>query len=201
MKRTITIFLATMSIAGSVFASAEIVKERAKQQRDLNNQQQGIAPAPSTPAPSAPAPGAPAQQGISPVQQSLIDRLQNDIAIIKPGASVTPGEKSHLQDDIASLNKGANKPSKTALAKLVDHLAAALAEKPLSSRDMAQLSRDINIVANSAFLTSAQTQRFVNEAQLILKNSGVSASTVQLIGNDLGNIVIELQKNKPKLFQ
>ena len=35
-------------------ASAEMVKEKAKQQRDLNNQRQGITPAPTAPVPSDP---------------------------------------------------------------------------------------------------------------------------------------------------
>ncbi|HWF17772.1 MAG TPA: hypothetical protein VG754_00810 [Verrucomicrobiae bacterium] len=202
MKRTITTILATMLIANIAMASAELVKEKAKQQRDINNQQQGIAPAPSSPAPgvSAPSPSGP-QPGISPAQQALVERLQNDLAIFKTGATVTPEQKSRIQDDLSLLMKGSYKPSKATLAKLAEHLSAALAEKPLSPTYMTRLSRDINIVVNSAFLTPAQSQRFVADAQLALKNGGVSAGTVQLIGNDLGSIINEIQKSKPKLYQ
>ena len=53
MKRLIITVLAATLFTGSAMASAELVKEKAKQQRDLNNQRQGITPAPTTPVPSS----------------------------------------------------------------------------------------------------------------------------------------------------
>lgn len=204
MKRTITTTVAALLMASVVWAGdpAQIAKERAKQQRDINNQQQGIAPAPTAPPPSAPTPTSSTPQGgLSASQQALIDRLQTDFNSIKSGSATNAGQKLHLQDDIASLDKSAYKPSKSSLAKLSEHLTAALAEKPVSYRDMGQIARDINIILNSSNLSMTQSEHFVSDAQLRLKNSGISPATVQLIVNDLGLIIVEIQRSKPKLFQ
>ena len=117
------------------------------------------------------------------------------------GMTATADQKQRVQDDIALLAKGANKPSKPALTKLSADLAVALSEKTLSQSDMTRLTRNINILVNCGRLTSARAQSFVNESQIILKNSGISSATVQLIVKDLNAIIVELQKNKPELFQ
>ncbi|HZV33132.1 MAG TPA: hypothetical protein VFB72_01040 [Verrucomicrobiae bacterium] len=204
MKRTTTTISAMMLMAFSLWAGdpAQIAKERAKQQRDINNQQQGVTPPQNSPPPSASAPSSSAPQGgISAAQQALIDRLQTDFNSIKPGSASSVGQKLHLQDDIASLDKSAYKPSKTTLAKLSEHLTAALAESPVSYRDLGQIARDINVILNSANLSMVQSEHFVSDTQLRLKNSGVSPATVQLIANDLGAVIVEIQRSKPKLFQ
>ena len=204
MKHLIAASFAAILIAiitTNAMASAEIVKQRAKEQRDLNNQQQGVVPAtPAAPAPSTPAAPAP-PQGISAAQQSLLTHVQTDFTAIKPGATVTADQKNHLVDDLALLGKGTVKPSKQALTKLASDLTAAFAEKTLPAKDMTQLVKNINIVANCGFLTAPQAQTFIAEAQTILKNAGVSAPVTQAVGTDLKAIVTEIQRSKPSLYQ
>lgn len=204
MKRVVFGFLAVVVMTGSAFASAELVKERAKQQRDLNNQQQGVAPPPppaATPHPPSFGSAPSSSQGISAAQQSLIDRLQADFTIVKLGTEATAEQKQRLQVDIATLAKGSMKPSSASLGKLAGHLAVALSEKQVSANDLAKVSRNINIVVNCGSLTPARAAIFANDTQLILKNAGVSAARAQAVGNDLTAIINEIQKAKPKLYQ
>lgn len=200
MKRFILIALASGLIAGNAAASAILVKEKAKQFRDQNNQQQGIPPQPGYPTapPGAPPSGA---QGIAPAQQQLIDKLQADLGAIKPGASVAAEQKEQLQNDCSALAKGVSRPTKPALAKLAVDLSAALSGKAVSAKEQAQLARAVNVVVNSANLSAAQVQTYVNAAQSALKTSGIAEQDVENVVADLKAIAAELQKNKPKLYQ
>jgi hypothetical protein len=200
MKRFILIALASGLIAGNAAASAILVKEKAKQLRDQNNQQQGIPPQPGYPAAPSAAPPSGAQ-GISPAQQQLIDKLQADLSAIKPGASVAAEQKERLQNDCSALAKGVSRPTKPVLAKLAADLSAALSGKSVSAKEQAQLARAVNVVVNSANLSAAQVQTYVNAAQSALKASGIAEQDAENVVADLKAIVAELQKNKPKLYQ
>jgi len=203
MKQFFVTTLAVLLFAGGAWADpAELIKQKAMAIRDNNNAQQGVtAPAPSAPA-TAPQPAAPSgPQGMSPAQQQLLDRLVSDLVFIKAGAPVIPDETDALVKDMATLTRGAVKPSKPALAKLASDLAAALAEKSIPARDMIQLVRDVNIVMNCVNLTPAKAQTFVAEAQQILKTAGVSETTFLAVATDLKSVLAEIQKSKPKLYQ
>lgn len=182
-------------------AAAEMIKQKALQQRDINNQQQGVISSTA----SAPQPGsAPAaQQGVSSAQQQLIAKVQSDLAAIRPGAEVSTSTKSQLQVDLAALSRGATKPSHTHVAKLTDDLAAALSANGSNVPDNAQLAKDLNIVMNSGSpsLSNAQTQSYVAGAQTVLKAGGVGPTQTDTVTADLKIIVAELQQNKPKLYQ
>lgn len=204
MKRFVFTSLAAIliaTIANNAMASGSevIIKNRAKDIRDQNNAQQGVAPA-APPAPGAPAAPTP-PQGISAAQQSLLEHVQTDFTAVKAGTTMTADQKNHLVDDLALLGKGSVKPSKQALTKLASDLGTAFAEKTLPAAQMSQLVKDINIVANCGILTTAKSQTFVAEAQTILKNAGVSVPVVQSVGTDLKAIVTEIQKSKPALYQ
>jgi hypothetical protein len=184
-----------------------MVKQRAKALRDVNNQQQGIAPlqpgtqpGPGTYEPTV-TPAPPPQAGINPVQQALIDHLQNDLNGIKPGIAATAQIKSNLQADIENLAKGAIKPTKAETFKLAGDLADALADQAVSAKELPALAKAINVVMNCAPLTQARTQTFATAAQNLLKSSGANDASVKAVGADLLLIINEIQKSKPKLYQ
>jgi hypothetical protein len=212
MKQFLISIPALMLMAGSLLAQdvggaqADMVKARAKQQRDINNQQQGITPAAPTTQPGPgtyQAPGSPSapKPGINPAQQALIDRLETDLHVLKPGVPATPQNKTGLQTDIESLAKGADKPSKASTAKLAADLADALADKAVTAKDLALLAKVVNVVMNCAPYSPPRMQTFVSSAQTVLKSSGASDDSVKVIGADLTRIVMEIQKAKPKLYQ
>jgi hypothetical protein len=205
MKALVPGLLAILVIAASSPLSANaqsdvIIKQRAKGIRDQNNQQQGIAPATPTPPPAASAPLVPqGPQGIAPDQQQKIDKLEADLSAIKPASTVTPEQKQQLQNDIMSLARAA-KPSKDMIAKLATDLSAILADKTISAKDLAPLAKGINIVVNSANLSSTQTQTFISAAQAPLKTGGATDDQLQTIAGSLKAIVADLQKSKSKLY-
>ena len=204
MKRSIFTCAAWLLVAGSALADpAEIIKQKALGIRDMNNQREGITPAPAAPAPAyaAPAPAPAAPSGPSATQQALIDRFQVDLTAIKSGTSATADQTVALQNDMGTLAKGANKPTKPELAKLSTDLAAALSEKTISAVEMAQLTKNINIVMNCSVISAAYAQTFASAAQAALRNSGVSDAKVDAVGADLRAVVNEIQKSKAKLYQ
>ena len=182
-------------------AAGELIKQKALQQRDINNQQQGVISSTASAPPPGSTPAAP--QGVSSAQQQLIAKVQSDLAAIKPGAEVSTSFKSQLQVDIAALSRGTTRPSHTHLVKLADDLSAALAANSCNVKDQAQLAKDLNIVMNSGSpsLSTAQTQSYVSGAQTVLKAGGVGSTETQSVTSDLKTIVAELQQNKPKLYQ
>ncbi|MDB6112112.1 MAG: hypothetical protein JWR69_3862 [Pedosphaera sp.] len=205
MKQFISCILVLCVTAGNLLAQAQIVKERAKQQRDANNQRQGIESAPPyAPPPVAPqAPGSTptAPRALNPAQQQAVDKLQADLTGIKAGSPVTPEQRLTLQSDFLTLAKGVAKPSKESLTKLANDLSTALANKNVSSVDRAVLAKTLNVVVNSGNLPVTQAQAFVTTAQNSLKASGVIEPELEPVIKNLQAIVAELQKSKPKLYQ
>jgi hypothetical protein len=203
MKALFPGVIALALMAGSLSARAQgsdiIIKQRAQGIRDANNAAQGIAPPSATPSAAMPTPAVP--QGPSAAQQQLIDKLAADLALIKPGATVSPEQKQQLQADFMALAKGMAKPSKEVTKKLADDLAAALADKNVSTAKQVDLAKDINVVVNSMRLSPTQVQVFTTSAQTLLKNASVPDATVETINADLNAIIADLQKSRPKLYQ
>src|SRR3954453_12263779 len=186
MKQFIACTLILCATVGEILAQgaqAQMIKERAKQQRDANNQRQGLPGTPAfTPLPTPPqAHPAAGARAIDPAQQQVIDKLQTDLTAIKAGAPVTPEQKQELQNDFLTLAKGATKPSKEAVTKLANDLSTALANKDVSAKDQALLAKAINVVMNNGNLSAAQAQAFVTTAQNSLKAGGVSEAEVQTV--------------------
>jgi hypothetical protein len=208
MKKFILILGVAAIAAPRCWPQAQIIQQRAEQIRDRNNQTQAElnggngqpAPPPQGPEPAATS-TPPAGQGMDPAQVRLIDRLSADLGALKPGTAATADQKTNLVNDLAALSKGPVKPSRTAMAKSVDDLAAALNEKPLTQPQLAKLARSINVVVNCSRLDAPHAQTWVAEAQTVFKSAGVSAPAITSLGNDLGLIVSDIQRNKSKLYQ
>jgi hypothetical protein len=208
MKRFLPALLIAALLTAGFRAGAQsdmIIKQRAKDIRDANNAQQGIAPpaAPAVPAaPAAPVvPAVPPVPQISAEQQKSIDQLTADLTAIKPGSPVPADQKLALEKDLTASAKGGTKPSKEAVTKLVGDLSAALSGKDIKERERGQLAKSINVLLNSGNVTTAQTQSFVTVAQTSLKSGGVGEADLKTVTDDLKAIVGEIQKNRPKLYQ
>lgn len=201
MNRALATGLVIMLAARAAFGQGAdyLIKKKAMDIRDRNNAAQGVTPA--APGPGA-APGAP-QQGMSPAQQALINKVQADLAEIKAGVTVSAEFKKKLQTDIANLAKGVTKPSKTVLTKLVDDMSAALSDKSVTAKEkeQAQLAKDLNVVVNCGNLSSAQAQTYTTAAQNALKECSVGEQPLGAVTADLKAIAKDLQDSKPKLYQ
>ena len=104
--------------------SEQIIKQKAKDLRDQNNAQQGVAPPTHSTAPpsaSAPAQAAPAQP-LTPQQQAM-SRLVKSLTAIRPESKVTPELKSELTSSLVAVAQGTPKPSSQAAIRLSEDLA------------------------------------------------------------------------------
>lgn len=207
MKTTIYVSLALMILSANAMAQADLVKQKAKQIRDNNNQQQGIA-APAAPAPAlaAPAVQVPTNTptiaaGLALAPQNLLDRFVTDAVAIKAGAAATADQKQALATDLSALIKGSTKPAQATLTKLAGDFSTALSDKALANKDLAMISKYLNYILNSAPLTAARVQPLITGAQSVLKSAGITPATVEAVGGDLNLIFTQIQQNKPKLYQ
>jgi len=181
-------------------AQADQIKRRAKELSNQNNVRQGV-PAPSQPPakpaaavpgtppaanPAAPAPVANAQQGIA--------KLQAAIAGIKAGSPVAPEQKTQFIKDIAVAVRGATKPSLPTVARFVNELTAALAEKALGTAEQARLAQDIEAVLNSAAMPVIQFDAVIADVQAILQVGAVKRAAALAIANDLRAVGQEVRR-------
>jgi hypothetical protein len=203
MKRLIPALLVLSIIQAGFTALAQsdvIIKQRARNLGNAGNAQQE---APPSGAPGAP-PAAPPAPPLSPAEQEIkrnVDKLETDLIAIKAGADVSDDQKQTLHGDLDTLARASVKPSKAALAKLTDDLAAALSATNTSPRERGQLAQAVNVVVNSSMTTPAQAESFVVVAETALRSGGVDETGVQTISDDLKAILAEVQKKKPKLYQ
>jgi len=179
-------------------AQADQIKRRAKELSNQNNVRQGVpAPSPAKPAaapgdtPAAakaatPAPVANAQQGIA--------KLQAAIAGIKAGSPIAPEQKTQFIKDIAVAVRGATKPSLPTVAKFVNELTAALAEKALGPAEQARLAQDIEAVLNSAAMPVIQFDAVIADAQAILQVGGARRAAAVAVANDLRAVGQEVRR-------
>lgn len=177
-------------------AQADQIKRRAKELSNQNNVRQGVPPpsqpataSPSTPAVAKPAtlvPVANAQQGIA--------RLQANIAAIKVGSPVAPEQKTQFMKDIAVAVRGSTKPSLPTVAKFVNELAGALAEKPLGSAAQARLAQDIEAVLNSTAVPVTQFDAIIADTQAILQVGDVKRAAAVAVANDLRAVGQEVRR-------
>jgi hypothetical protein len=204
MKRLILAFLALLIIQAAFNAPAQsdmIIKQRAKNLANANNNPDQEAPPAGVPATPPPPPPPPP---LSPAEQEIkrnLEKLEADLTAIKSGVEVAADQKQTLEADVETLARASVKPSKAALAKLTDDISAALSAGNITMHERGQLAQAVNVVVNSSMTTPDQAQSFVVVAETSLRSSGVDDAGVQTISDDLKAILAEVQKRKPKLYQ
>jgi len=173
-------------------AQADQIKRRAKELSNQNNVRQGVTP-PATPPPNTPVAAKPATPAVATAQQGTA-KLQANIAGIKAGTPATTEQKTQFMKDIAVASRGATKPSLPTVAKFINELTAALAEKPLGAPEQARLAQDIEAVLNSAAMPVMQFDAIITDAQAILQVGGAKHATAVAVANDLRAIGQEVRR-------
>jgi len=191
MKTVLSLIGATALVSGSVFAgSQEIILQRAREIRNQNNVQQGIA-APTQPAQPATAPATSASP--TPIQRSLA-KLRADLEGIKPNAPATANQKQQILLDLMAVAQGANKPSQPVAANLANSLAALFAEKPLPNKDCGRMLSDLAAVLNPARIPPAQMRAIYADIQAIFQANGMDRKEAVKIVDQVKAVGAETQK-------
>jgi len=192
MKTVLSLIGATVLVSGSVFAgSQEIILQRAREIRNQNNVQQGIA-APAQPARPATAPATSASP--TPIQRSIA-KLRADLTAIKPNAPATASQKQQIMLDLMAVAQGANRPSQPVSATLANSLAATFAEKPLPDKDCGRLMSDLAAVLNPARIQPAQMRAIYADIQAIFQANGVERKEAVKMVDQVKAVGAETQKS------
>lgn len=179
--------------------SEQIIKQRAKDLRDQNNAQQGVAPpARSTAPPSAstPAQAAPAQP-LTPQQQAM-SRLLKSLTAIRPESRLTPELKSQLTSSLIGVSQATPKPSSQAATRLSEDLAAALSQKLLTNVTRNRLAQNLNAILNPSNMQASQIADIVTDIQAILESSGIPAVDAKKAAGAAQAVAAELRKTIAK---
>jgi hypothetical protein len=192
MKTLLSLIGASALVAGSLFAQSDvIILKRAREIRNQNNVQQGVA-APTQPTAPATAPATSAS--LTPIQRSIA-KLRGDLTAIKANAPLTAEQKQQTTRDLMAVAQGANKPSQPLAANLAGSLAAAFAEKPLADKDCSRLLSDLAAVLNPARIQPAQMQAIYADIQAIFQANGMARKDAVKIVDQVKAVGVETQKS------
>src|SRR5262245_26317237 len=155
MKQLIAATSALALAAGIVLADqGVIIKQKAKDIRDQNNERQGVTPPSPSPGGAAPAtapatPPTPAPPVLTSQQQGL-SKMLTYFNALKSGSSITAEQKEQFATDLLSIAQGATKPSEKSVTKLANDLTTSLTDKNLTGPQRARLAQNVQAVLNSA---------------------------------------------------
>ena len=191
MKHFIIALAALISLnAGAQIGSQAIIKQRAKDVANQNNNR-GTQP----PQPGAQA--APQQPHVSTTPltagQQAYARFQSQLFAVNTNTAATL--KPILVKDMAEVAQGANKPSTGTLTKLSDHLTTAYAEAKMDMPSKTRLAQCIAVLLNSANTAPNQKEAMLKDVETILKNGGASEENASAVVADLKTVIEEV---KPK---
>ena len=164
-----------------------IIYQRAKELRDQNNVRQGVTP-PTQPAVTPIAPAAPTLS----LSSSLV-QFQTELSTLNAGTPASPDQKQRLAQDLL-LGAQRAKPSKAAVAKLSQDLAAAFAEKPLSATSRARFVQELDAVLNPGKYPQAKLEGIIADIQAIFQDNGLNRNKAVTIAEDVKAIAAEIQK-------
>lgn len=196
----ISLMLALTMTAGHA-GSEHLVKQRAKDLRDQNNERQGVAPnsratpSPSQPvAPAQPTPtpyaAAPAAPQLSPQAARIVKSLET----VSKSKNPSDEAKQQLTDDIAAAVRGAAKPSPSKIEKLGRDFAKAVAGTELSATQSSKLAGQIERALNES-LSAKDMEALAAEMTETLKAAGAGKIDAAVVSNDIKSVIAEVQRN------
>jgi len=186
-------FIITIAVLNAFLAHAgpeTIIKQRAKDTANQNNARQGVAPPPNAPPP--PKPGT-APAAARPLPPDPAAKVRADLAAIVATDKIKPEQKQTLSADLLALARGSNKPSGPALGKFSNALADALAGKTFEPPAQAKLVQNLNLLLNSASLSTSRTDEVTGEVRSLLTAAGLNATVTDPLLADLTIVVAEVQ--------
>jgi hypothetical protein len=200
MKHLIIAVAVLSALSASAQIGAEnIIKARAHNVANQNNNRDVDAGGNPTTTPTAAkpaAPPAPATTPLNPAQQAYA-HFQSDLLSI--GTNSPADMKDRLAKDMTAVPQGANKPSQATVSKLSDHLTTAMTEAKLAPAKKTRIAQDVAVLLNNnASVTPAQRQAMIKDVQSILETGGASSQNASAVAADLQTVVDEVQKPAAK---
>lgn len=208
MKTSILAILVFTLASPLALGQAHIVKQRAKELNQQNNQRQGVAPTTPTP-PAAPSrPATPAQPQPTVIQPTVASpealrkydagRVKSALAPLKPGATVTSRHTEQLAKDLAAACRGTAKPSPERTSQLAKNLGSALTGGHLNEAARTQLADDLVAILNGNDVPASKTEAALSRVDSAFRAGGMDRRASSAVIADLKAITGDLRAGASK---
>lgn len=196
----LTLSLLGMSAMLVQAGSEHLIKQRAKDLRDQNNERQGVThpPPPDRQAPPAqpavvPSPARPAAPALS--QQAT--QISASLGTIQKTSTVTDEQTRQLAESLSTAARGSVKPSTSKVNRLANDLSAAIAGKDLSSSQRSMLATQLEHALNDP-LNAKDMETLATAVHDAIRAAGAGRVDAKVVANDLKSIMIAIQQGAPK---
>jgi hypothetical protein len=189
MKIILSLLVSSLLAVTANAGPEQIIKQRAKDTANQNNARQGVPPAANNPQRPPGTPPAAAK----PLPPDPTAKVRADLTALAAATKASPELKQTLANDLMALARGSTKPSGPTLNKFASQLADALAGKSLDASPQTRLVEKLNLLLNSASLSTSRAQEVSLEVKKLLENAGVPANTADTLQTALDAVVAEVQ--------
>jgi hypothetical protein len=131
---------------------------------------------------------------LSPADQAQINRLIQNLNILRSGTPMTVAGRQQLIAGLRTASTGPVRPSDVLVTRLANNLFTVVPRLNLTGPQLNQLGVDLFRIMNSAGLSPADAQLALSDAQRLLIVPGADAQQAQVVLNDLTAIMTELQR-------
>jgi hypothetical protein len=200
MKALICALLIIVVSVAVVYAGPEhLIKQRAKDVRDQNNERQGVTPASPAPAPARAAtppqpsavPQAPRPSGPALSPQAV--RIGEALGNLSAAGEVTDAQRQQLLQSLDEAARGAAKPSVGKVKKLAGDLVLAVEGTALTSTQRSVLASQLERALNDP-LGATEMETLARQVQDTLRGAGTGKVDATIVANDLKSIIADMQR-------
>lgn len=177
--------------------SEHLIKQRAKDVRDQQNQRQGVQPASPPPPPTSsaaparptpvPAPAQPAAPAVSPQAA----RIGASLSAIQEADTVGDEQIRQLAQSLIAAARGPVQPSAGKIDRLAEDLSKALAGTKPSAAIRARLPVQLEVAFNKTF-SAKEIEVLSSQIHDTLRDAGIGRVDAKVISNDVKSILVEI---------
>jgi len=195
--------LTSLSVATANAGSEHLVKQKAKEVRDQQNERQGVTPASPNRTTDQPAAGTPPARTLYTTRQAApalspqVANLSASLGAIQQVDSATEEHTRQLTKSLSAAAQGPVEPSTGKINKLAGDLSRALEGTELSSARRNQLAQQIDSALKDT-LSAKEMEALTSEIHDTLRDAGAGRVDAAVVSNDLKSIIAEIQRGGSK---
>jgi hypothetical protein len=194
-----TIVLSLLMVATAQAGSEHLVKQKAKDVRDQQNERQGVRAAAPAVVPARPAsptqptvtPYAPRQA--APAVSAQAATISDTLGVVQQADPITEEQTRALAQSLSTAARGSTKPSANAITKLANDLSNAIAGVDITASQRARLAGKIETALNEP-LTAKEMETLATEVHDMLRDAGAGRVEAKVVSNDLRSIIADNQR-------
>lgn len=194
----LTLFVTLTATAGS----EHLVKQRAKDIRDQQNERQGVPAQAPTPPTQPAAPAQPTQsyavqpyaaQPNTPALSQQATGIARALGALQKADAATEEQVQELSQSLTAAARGSTRPSASKINKLARDLSDALPGTNLSAAQASRLARQLESALNDSF-GAKEMETLATHIHDALRDTGVGKVDAKVVSNDVRSIIAENQR-------